>query len=187
MDSGASLITAETLPDWLGPRMRLISVGLNPSPRSVLAQTYFAHPRNRFWPMLNNSGCFPDTFKPGPEAMRQLFDVYGMGFTDLVKRPTPGAATLNVTDYRQGALALRNRLAGYDADLIWFQGRLPWAQYLRHTEGGVPSASWGLQPQTFVGMPVWVTPNPSSANAAFTLPDLIAHFRALYDWLSREI
>ena len=163
----------------------MISVGLNPSPASVLAQTYFANPRNRFWPMLNASGLLTDSLTPGPEAMRRLFEVYRIGFTDLVKRPTAGAAQLRESDYRGGAAALRARLMGLAPEVIWFQGRTAWRRYLHHTEGQSPAPGWGLQPQTLDGVPVWVTPNPSSANAAFPLEELIAQFRTLNEWLSR--
>lgn len=109
-----------------------------------------------------------------------------MGFTDLVKRPTPGAAQLVASDYREGTSALRTRLAGLEPEVFWFQGRLPWTRYLRYVKGEVPSPCWGLQSQTLDGIPVWVTPNPSPANAAFSLEDLIRHFRELNEWLSRE-
>lgn len=186
MDPKALIESPVTLPDWLGPGLRMISVGLNPSPASVQAQTYFAHPRNRFWPMLNGAGLIPECLVPGPDAVQRLFDVYRIGFTDLVKRPTSGAAGLHADDYRQGALALRTRLSGLDPAVIWFQGRIPWIHYLRYAENESPTALWGLQTQTIEGIPVWVTPNPSPANAKFSLNDLIVHLRALTHWLSRN-
>lgn len=185
MDSRGRINPLSTLPDLLGHGLRLISVGLNPSPASVASQVYFAHPRNRFWPMLNASGLTDEVLAPSAESMRRLFEVHHIGFTDLVKRPTPGVAQLRAADYREGAAALRMRLQGLAPRAIWFQGRTPWTQYLRHAEGEAPAAGWGLQPQTLDGVPVWVTPNPSPANAAFSLDDLIARLRMLAGWLDR--
>lgn len=185
MDPREPLIPPATLPDLLAPGLRLISVGLNPSPASVAAQVYFAHPRNRFWPMLNASGLIDETLSPGPESMRRLFEVHRIGFTDLVKRPTAGVAQLRAADYREGALALRARLNGLKPGAVWFQGRTPWAQYLRHAEGSSAEAGWGLQAQTIDGAPVWVTPNPSPANAAFSLQELARQLAELAAWLER--
>lgn len=186
MDPRESLIPPATLPDLLAPGLRLISVGLNPSPASVAAQVYFAHPRNRFWPMLNASGLIDETLSPSPDSMRRLFEAHRIGFTDLVKRSTPGVAQLRAADYRAGASALRMRLHGLAPRAIWFQGRTPWSQYLRYTSGEAPAAVWGLQSQTLDGVPVWVTPNPSPANAAFPLDVLTAQLAALANWLARR-
>ncbi|WP_197513168.1 mismatch-specific DNA-glycosylase [Acidihalobacter aeolianus] len=183
MDPREPLIPPATLPDLLAPGLRLISVGLNPSPASVAAQVYFAHPRNRFWPMLDASGLIDETLSPSPDSMRRLFEAHRIGFTDLVKRPTAGVAQLRAADYRAGASALRMRLHGLAPRAIWFQGRTPWAQYLRHAEGSSADGDWGLQTQSIDGVPVWVTPNPSPANAAYSLPELIRQLAELATWL----
>ena len=186
MDSGGELKYPDTLSDWLGPGLRIISVGLNPSPASVAAQVYFAHPRNRFWPALRASGLIDEPLKPSLESMQRLFEFYRIGFTDLVKRPTPGAAQLRAKDYREGSLNLHERLKDLNPTVIWFQGRTPWVQFLRYTQGEAASARWGAQVQMLEGIPVWVTPNPSPANAAFRLEDLTLWMRGLATWLSRR-
>lgn len=172
-------MTRPTLPDLLAPGLRLVSIGLNPSLPSVAAGFYFANPRNRFWAALNASGLLPESLAPGPEAMRRLLDAYRIGFTDLVKRPTRGAGELRAADYRAGALALEARLAPLAPRLLWFHGRVAWGRFLHHARGASPGAEWGLQPERLAGAPVFVTPNPSPANAAFSLEQLVGHYREL--------
>lgn len=185
MDSGPRL-SVDTLPDLLAPDLRLVSVGLNPSLPSVAAGFYFANPRNRFWAALNASGLLTETVDPGPAAMRRMFAVERIGFTDLVKRPTRGAGELRAADYRAGALALEERLAPHAPAMLWFHGRLAWGHFLRYARNGaLPSPAWGLQSERVGGAPVFVTPNPSPANAAFSLDDLTAHYRALAQCLAQ--
>lgn len=185
MDPGAELKQPDTLSDWLGPDLRIISVGLNPSPASVAAQAYFAHPRNRFWPALRASGLINEPLSPSLESMQRLFEFYRIGFTDLIKRPTPGAAYLRAKDYREGSLDLHERLKGLNPTVIWFQGRTPWSQFLRYTQGKTAGVNWGAQTQMLEGIPIWVTPNPSPANAVYRLEDLIMWMCELAAWLSR--
>lgn len=172
-------MTDATLPDLLDRGLRLVSVGLNPSLPSVRAGFYFANPRNRFWPALNASGLLDETLEPGPQAMQRLLQVHRIGFTDLVKRPTRGAGQLRAADYRAGAQELETRLAPWAPRMIWFHGRVAWGHFLRHARGGGPSGGWGLQLECVAGVPVYVTPNPSPANAAFSLDRLVAYYREL--------
>ena len=80
----------DTLPDYLRPGLDIVSIGLNPSLPSVRLGYYFANPRNRFWRALNASGLVPVALEPGVEAMELMLRHYGIGFTDVVKRPTAG-------------------------------------------------------------------------------------------------
>lgn len=170
---------AATLPDLLTPGLRLVSVGLNPSLPSVESGFYFANPRNRFWAALNASGLVGEELQPGPAAMNRLLTVHRIGFTDLVKRPTRGAGDLRAADYRAGARELEARIAPYPPRLLWFHGRVAWGYFLRYARRTSPSGQWGLQPESVEGVPVFVTPNPSPANAAFSLAELTVHYRAL--------
>lgn len=172
-------MTTMTLPDLLDQGLRLVSVGLNPSPPSVHAGFYFANPRNRFWPALNASGLLDETLPPGPQSMQRLLQVHRIGFTDLVKRPTRGAGELRAPDYRAGARELQSRLAPYAPRMLWFHGRVAWGHFLRYARGAAPSGRWGLQAERVVDAPVYVTPNPSPANASFSLQQLTGHYREL--------
>jgi TDG/mug DNA glycosylase family protein len=171
----------KTLPDYLSPGLRLLSVGLNPSLSSVAAGYYFANPRNRFWAALNASRLLSEAVTPGETAVQWLFERVGIGFTDLVKRPTRGASDLRAADYRIGALRLQRVIQRYQPAIVWFHGKLAYKQFLRRA--GYPSDAdvWGLQALSVNAVQFFVTPNPSPANAAFSLDEIVAWYNRLAD------
>lgn len=166
----------ETLPDYLESGLDMVFVGLNPSSYSVRVGHYFANPRNRFWAALNLSGLVG--IELTPEQDGQLLH-YGIGFTDVVKRPTPQAKGLTAADYRHWAPVLRDKLLHYQPRIACFQGLTGYKAYLRYGEGAAERAELGLQERTIGRSRVFVIPNPSPANARYSLADLAAWYRRL--------
>jgi TDG/mug DNA glycosylase family protein len=171
--------TLETLPDYLGPGLDIVSIGLNPSLPSVREGFYFANPRNRFWRALNASGLIAGKLDPGIAAMDILQERYCIGFTDVVKRPTAGGHDLRAADYREWSPVLRHKLEQYQPAIAWFHGKQAYAGYLRYGEGIKPVVEWGEQPRRIGTTRVFVTPNPSPANAAYSLEVLTDWYRQL--------
>lgn len=169
----------DTLPDYLGHGLRIVSIGLNPSLPSVAVGFYFANPRNRFWKALNGSDLLPVSVEPGKGAMEHLFKVYRIGFTDVVKRPTANASSLRAADYRKGAPDLRDKLCRYAPAIAWFHGKVACRHYLRVTGVAYDRLEWGKQDWKIGTATVFVTPNPSPANAAWSLADLTDWYSAL--------
>ena len=169
----------KTLPDYLRSGLAIVSIGLNPSLPSVRDGFYFANPRNRFWRALNASGLVAEELVPGPAAMDILLERYRIGFTDVVKRPTAGGHDLRAADYREWAPVLRGKLERYQPAIAWFHGKQAYAAYLRYGEGVKPGIEWGEQPRRIGVTPVFVTPNPSPANAAYSLDVLTDRYRQL--------
>lgn len=167
-----------TLSDYLRSGLRVLSIGLNPSLGSVEAGFYFANPRNRFWSALLASDLVPPDLMPGPDAMRVLFEEHGIGFTDVVKRPSAGGASLRAADFKRYAPELRDKLLEHRPRVAWFHGKQAYRGYLRYAEGREPGRDWGEQP-SLCGCRVFVTPNPSPANAAYSLADLTEWYRQL--------
>lgn len=166
----------QTLPDYLAPGLALVLVGINPSRYSAEVGRYFANPRNRFWRAFNAAGLTPEPLSAETDHRALEF---GIGFTDLVKRPTPGIAELRPEEYRQGAALLREKLDCYRPRIVCFNGITAFDRYLRHTEGGRQRVALGLQPHTIGESLVFVAPNPSPANAAFSLDALVCWYRKL--------
>ena len=169
----------KTLPDYLCNGLRIVSIGLNPSLPSVRAGYYFANPRNRFWRALHASGLLTEALEPGVAAMEVLLSRYRIGFTDVVKRPTAGAKDLCAADFRQWSPELKVKLLRYRPGVAWFQGKLAYANYLKYGEGIRPNIDWGPQSHTIGDTRVFVTPNPSPANAVYSLDDLGRCYRQL--------
>jgi len=177
----------ETLDDYLCSGLEMISVGLNPSLPSVRAGYYFANPRNRFWRALHGSGLAPETLVPGVDAMERLMRDYRIGFTDVVKRPTAGGSELRAADYRRWAPRLQDQLAKYAPAIVWFHGKQACSNYLRYAEGGKTAVVWGKQRFRIGAARVFVTPNPSPANAAYSLAELVSWYRRLKIYRDREV
>ena len=174
----------ETLPDLLGDHLAILSVGLNPSIPSVKAGFYFANPRNRFWKALNQCAFFNEEFTPSLRSCHQLHTQHLIGFTDLVKRPTAGCKDLNAADYRNGSTRLQNLINDTQPQMIWFHGKLTCQKYLQYSKDKNCSVNWGLQHWTINSKPVYVTPNPSPANAAFSLSVISESYANLFQHLS---
>ena len=173
-----------TLPDAVRDGLRALAVGINPSLPSIRAGFYFANPRNRFWPALNASQLVDAPLEPGAGAVAALVERYGIGFTDIVKRPTAGSAELRVREFREGAARLEAMVLGLEPRVVWFQGAQAWRAFARHAGRRIAGrVDWGPQPGTIGCARIFVTPNPSPANASYGLPALVQWFDALADFL----
>lgn len=177
----------ETLPDYLDHDLDLVVIGQNPSPASIARRCYYGNPRNRFWAAFRGAGLAPPDFEPGPEGLAWLLAHARIGFTDVVKRPTPGAGDLRAADFRTWAPVLDGHLRRYRPRIAWFNGKGVYAGYLRHGRGVKPPGpvALGAQPETIDGVAVFVTPNPSPANAAFALDDLTDWYRRVAELRDR--
>lgn len=171
----------KTLPDYLREGLDIVLIGLNPSAYSVREGHYFANPRNRFWAALSASDLAGRDLGPGDDA-RML--AHGIGFTDVVKRATPQASGLTAADYRRDAPLLREKLLRYSPTIACFHGLTAYRAYLRHAEGIRNSGDieLGRQSHRIGHSQVFVLPNPSPANARYSLADLAEWYRRLAEW-----
>ncbi len=166
----------DTLTDYLSPGLDIVFVGLNPSTYSVRVGHYFANPRNRFWAALNRSGLVGEELTP--ERDTELAK-YGIGFTDVVKRPTPQASGLRAADYREWSPILKEKLEHYQPLIACFHGMTGYKAYLKYGEGVAERPELGPQERRIGEAKVFVVPNPSPANAQYSLDDLVAWYREL--------
>ena len=168
-----------TLPDYLKNDLDIVLVGLNPSLRSVEVGHYFATPRNRFWRAINKSGLLAEQLDT--ETDYKMLE-HGIGLTDIVKRPTRGASDLRAADYREWAPVLRGKLERYEPLIVCFHGAVAYRNYLKYAEGETTtSIELGLQPLAIGRSRVFLVPNPSPANAAYSLDTLVGWYKALRD------
>ncbi len=80
-----------SVPDLIGPGLRLLIVGINPGLWTAATQTHFAHPGNRFYPALHRAGLIDreiDRSGGFAEADRRHLTARGIGITNLVNRAT---------------------------------------------------------------------------------------------------
>src|SRR4051794_3971483 len=156
-----------TLPDTVGPRMRLLVCGLNPSLVSADAGFGFAGATNRFWRAVTEAGVVSEARDP----LRALL-VDGVGMTDLVKRPTKGTVDLTPDEYRGGTQRVERPVRWLRPPTVVFVGLEGWRVAIDRR------AQPGLQPSTFGDARAYVMPSTSGLNAHARLGDLIDYLRA---------
>lgn len=159
---------ARSLADTVGPGMRLLVCGLNPSERAADAGIGFVTPGNRFWPAALAAGLVTRDRDPW-HALRH----HGIGMTDLVKRATPRADALRAEEYRAGLERLERLCAWLRPGAVCFVGLAGWRAAVDR------AARPGWQPQPIGGCPAYVLPSTSGANASSRPADLEAHLRAV--------
>lgn len=168
-----------SLPDYIAPGLRLLSVGINPSLRAVREGFYFPNPQNRFWRALNASGLLAAPVTPGPAAMALILARDRIGFTDLCKTASSMAHQLRAADYRDGAARLAGLIGECRPPLLWFHGATAYRAFCRHVQTRLVSVEPGLQAQAFAGARIFVSPNTSPANARYSLEQIIESYRQL--------
>ncbi len=156
-----------SLPDTVADDMRLLVVGLNPSPASADTGVGYARPGNRFWPAVLEAGLASVDRDP-----RHALAHHGLGMTDLVRRTTVRADEVDRDEYRRGAARVERLVGWLRPRAVCFVGLGGWRTVVdRHAVAGV-------QPDGFGGRPVYVMPHTSGLNAHSRLPDLVEHLRA---------
>jgi TDG/mug DNA glycosylase family protein len=168
-----------SLPDYLRPGLRIVFVGINPSIYSVHQGHYFARSINRFWPALSASALSVSIRTAvGRERLVPSDDAtlleYGIGFTDVVKRPTPNVSQLTSGEFRAGAAVLVEKLDAAQPMIACFQGLTGYRPFVRYglSLKQIPR-DLGPQPHWLGHTRIFVVPSPSPANAHFTPADQI--------------
>ncbi|MGH9278051.1 MAG: mismatch-specific DNA-glycosylase [Acidimicrobiales bacterium] len=155
-----------TLPDWVGPDMRLLVCGLNPSLVSADLGVGYAGRSNRFWPAALAAGLVSAARDP------ELALSEGVGFTDLVKRPSASAGELTPAEYRDGLARVTRLTAWLRPRAVVFVGLAGWRVAVDRR------AQPGWQPGGLGGVPAYVMPSTSGLNARVPRAALTDHLRA---------
>jgi TDG/mug DNA glycosylase family protein len=162
----ARLTCRRTLPDTVGPAMRLLVCGLNPSLYSADAGIAFARPGNRFWPAAIHAGLVTCDRDPWLALRRD-----GVGFTDLVKRATVAADQISTSEYTDGVDRVRWLVEWLRPGAVCFVGLSGWRAAVDRR------AVAGPQPGGFGGVPAYLMPSTSGLNASSRPSDLAEHLR----------
>jgi TDG/mug DNA glycosylase family protein len=107
-----------TLEDLLRPKLCAVCVGINPAPPSVEVGHYYQGRLGQaFFARLREAGILPaDTDAYDDDAAFAA----GIGFTDIVKRPTASAKLVKAAEYEHGQGLLEAKLAKYRPQLVIF-------------------------------------------------------------------
>src|SRR3972149_5544205 len=108
------------LPDYLAPGLDIVFVGINPGARSARTGHYYGNPRNPFWRLLHEAGLTPRRLRPEED---HLLPAFGIGITDIVKRPSRGVGDLAGTEFRRGRAALEAKLLRVRPRIVCFNSK----------------------------------------------------------------
>jgi TDG/mug DNA glycosylase family protein len=126
----------------------------------------------------------------GTDVLRPEHDAallgLGIGFTDVVKRASGNAAELDHQDFAKWAPRLLGKLRRAAPRVACFHGLTAYRPFLALAlQEGERAPALGPQPEVIGPTRLFVVPNPSPANAHFTLADQAAWYDRLADFLLR--
>ena len=160
-----------TLPDLIGPGLRVLFSGINPSLYSAATGHHFARPGNRFWPALHRAGFTPAQLHPSEQwRLPEL----GLGITNVAARATARADELTPAELVAGGRLLAKLVETWRPRYLAVLGVTAYRSAF-----GRPKARVGPQDETVGGVRVWVLPNPSGLNAHYTVDTLAAAYAQL--------
>ena len=165
-----------SVPDLIGPGLKLLFVGINPGLWTAATQTHFAYPGNRFYPALLKAGIIDravDRVEGMSDADRRYLVDRGIGITNVARRATAKASELTVDELRAGGLQLREFTRVHRPRVVVVAGVTAF-----RTAFGIPKAQIGEQVDDFEGARLWIVPNPSGLNAHETVDSLAEAYSA---------
>lgn len=160
------------LPDIITERLAVVFCGINPGMTAAATGHHFAGRGNRFWRVLHLAGFTAEEIVPAKDRMILQ---YRCGLTTVVERPTARADQLSAQEFAAVATHFERKIARYSPRFVGFLGKVAYAAL-----SGQRDIAWGCQPVALGGAAVWVLPNPSGRNRAFSLDQLVSAYRQLY-------
>jgi TDG/mug DNA glycosylase family protein len=149
----------ETLEDLLRPGLDAVCVGINPAPISVAAGHYYrGGAGRRVLARLRNAGVIP-AVADGDQFDDDAAFAAGVGFTDVVKRPTSNARQLRRAEFDYGRRLLAEKLEAVKPKVVIITFRE--AAERLFGKGIVPGV-------TLAGADVFVMPGPYERVATAT-------------------
>jgi TDG/mug DNA glycosylase family protein len=167
-----------------------VFLGINPSIYSVERGHYFARPTNRFWPAFSRSKLSKSIRqKLGVDVLLPKHDAelpnFGIGLTDVVKRPTANVAGLAAADFAKWIPILLEKLHRFAPRVACFHGITGYRRFHQLVwPASAVALNVGEQPERIGDVRLYVVPNPSGANAHYKLLDQISWYDRLADFLS---
>jgi len=169
---------ADRLPDIIAKGLTVIFCGINPGMTAAVAGHHFVSRSNRFWRVIHLSGFTPEEILP--ENNRTILQ-HRCGLTTVVERPTARAEELSAQEFAAAAAQFERKITRYAPRFVAFLGKAAYSALSDRRD-----IAWGSQAAAFGGAAVWVLPNPSGRNRAFSLDQLVGAYRELYEAVNRS-
>lgn len=157
--------------DHIKKNLDILFVGFNPSIRSGETGHHYANPNNRFWTILHQSGITPRKYAPTEDF--KLLDL-NFGLTNIVSRPTIGAADITREEYRAGREELKRKIEINMPRIVCFVGKGVYQEYSGHRQ-----IDWGVQERPVVPDTIEFVAPSSSGLVRIKLEEIVAIYREL--------
>jgi TDG/mug DNA glycosylase family protein len=106
---------------------------------------------------MHDSGILPELLSHTDD--RRVIE-FGMGLTDLVKRPSRGIDEIERHEFAEGRIVLAQKLEEFAPRVVAFNGKMTYEKFAQRI------CTLGLQKGTLYGAQVFVLPSTSALNAA---------------------
>jgi TDG/mug DNA glycosylase family protein len=147
------VLSPDIVPDLLRSGLDLVICGTAPSAVSAARQAYYAHPGNRFWAIMAETGLTPRRFLAEEYP---LMAALGIGFTDMCKTASGQDDTLPRTGFDRHRLAEAMRC--FRPGLLAFSSKRAASEFLGRPTGRI---AYGLAPPVPDMPPIFVLPSTS--------------------------
>ncbi|KAK1147571.1 uracil DNA N-glycosylase Thp1 [Aspergillus melleus] len=184
--------TSSLLRDTIPPNLTLLLVGVNPGIMTGTTGYAYAHPSNLFWKLLHSSGI--TTIRHPPSDTYRLPDLYNVGNTNIVVRPTRDASMLSKAEMDAGVPVLEAKVAAQRPEAVCLVGKSIWEAVWRVRRGrGIRKEEfrYGWQGEGenmgrcegWDGAPVFVATTTSGLAAGMTMAQKEAVWNELGTWV----
>ncbi|KAJ9366150.1 hypothetical protein DTO282E5_9162 [Paecilomyces variotii] len=189
------------LRDTIPPNLILLLVGVNPGLMTGTTGFAYAHPSNLFWKLLHSSGI--TTIRHPPSDTYRLPELYEIGNTNIVERPTRDASMLTKAEMDAGVPVLEAKVAAQRPEAVCLVGKSIWEAVWRVRKGrGIKKEEfkYGWQDESenmgrvrsgdgvegWDGAPVFVATTTSGLAAGMTLAEKQAVWNELGRWVVKR-
>ncbi|KAJ6095076.1 hypothetical protein N7467_002589 [Penicillium canescens] len=125
--------TESALRDTIPKNLTLLLVGVNPGIMTGITGYVYAHPSNLFWKLLYSSGI--TRIRHIPADTYKLPELYSVGNTNLVERPTRDASMLTRAEMDAGVPVLEAKVAAQRPEAVCLVGKSIWEAVWRVRRG----------------------------------------------------
>ncbi|KAL2812496.1 uracil-DNA glycosylase-like protein [Aspergillus granulosus] len=131
--SSPSSLQTSLLRDTIPPNLTLLLIGVNPGIMTGTTGFAYAHPSNLFWKLLHWSGI--TTVRHPPSDTYRLPELYNVGNTNIVERPTRDASMLSKAEMDAGVPILEAKIAAKRPEAVCLVGKSIWESVWRAKKG----------------------------------------------------
>ncbi|KAL7939608.1 DNA glycosylase [Trichoderma chlorosporum] len=183
------------LPDAVAPNLLVFFIGLNPGVETARSGHAYAHPSNLFWKLLFSSGVTPRPCRAQED--RQMPELYSLGLTNIVARPSRNGAELSKQEMDDGVALLEEKARRWRPESMCVVGKSIWESIWRVRHGSPvgkafkygwqdESENMGVIEGEWAGARVFVATTTSGLAASMSLAEKQAIWNQLGSWVKQR-